>query len=336
MSDYPLISVLLPFYNSEQYLAQAIASILNQTYHHFELILLDDGSSDGGLAIAQKYADLDQRIRIIHHPNLGICKTLQKGVNIAQGKYIARMDADDIAFPNRFELQVNYLEQHPSCVVLGSGIIIIDSDEDIICTPRVSQDHESILSELLKWQGPRLCHPTVVMRTQAVKECGGYEQSPLHEDIDLFLKLTQYGKLANLPERLLKYRWQLKSISHTTDQVKANKIKEEILLNAKNKLKLDTNGNCQKIALAEKTDPTDPELTSSDYNSEYETYRRWCLIAREARFYRSSFKYLCRILQLRILGTKTSWTVLCFLFGEPLGSLVWQRLLQVKQLLSMQ
>lgn len=106
----PLISVILPVYNAELYLSEAVDSILNQTVNDFELILIDDGSTDGSLSIAQAYAKQDERVVLISQPNMGLVETLNKGISLAKGRYIARMDADDISLENRFEEQVKLLE----------------------------------------------------------------------------------------------------------------------------------------------------------------------------------------------------------------------------------
>ncbi|AFY47772.1 glycosyl transferase [Nostoc sp. PCC 7524] len=331
MSDYPLISVILPFYNTEQYLETAIQSILNQTYKNFELLLLDDGSSDQSLAIAQKYAQIDPRVKVHHHPNMGLCRTLQKGVSLASGKYIARMDGDDIADSQRFELQVNYLEQNPDCVALGTALTVIDPDGDVIYQPEITQEHEQLVKELLQWQGSRICHPTVMMRTELVRLVGGYTQEYHFEDVDLFLKLAKHGKLANLPERMLWYRWHIGSISHTRNQVRVNEIKQTIYNRAIANLQLSLDSEIKPF-LSQNVDSVQvPNKSAND--PEYEAYCRWCVIARESGFYHSSFKYIVRIFKSNPLATKTYWVLINFIIGEQYGSALWKLLLSIKQTL---
>ena len=315
MNEAPLISVLLPFYNSERYLDSAIFSILNQTCTVFELILLDDGSSDRSLAIATQIAQLDSRVKVHHHPNMGLCRTLQKGVDLAQGKYIARMDADDIAHPERFEHQLAYLEQHPNCVLLGTAITVIDPDNDKLHLPSVSPDHNTILSELLSWKGARICHPTVMMRTDIVRAVGGYTQEYHYEDIDLFLKLAQYGTLANLPERLLNYRWHLSSISHTRNYEKIAEIERKI------------SRMYQGGAIQQKISCT----VESSYFTAYESYCRWLILARRSGFWRSSLKYLFKIMINQPLAPKSYWILLNVILGEQSASAFWNRLLAIKR-----
>ncbi|MGG6263562.1 glycosyltransferase family 2 protein [Leptolyngbya sp. AN03gr2] len=310
----PLVSVLFPVYNAEKYLKSAIDSILKQTYSNFELILLDDGSTDQSFAIASQFAQQDARVQLSHHVNMGLCRTLQKGVSLAQGKYIARMDADDIAHPERFERQVAYLEAHPTCVVLGTAITVIDPENDKIDLPQVSQDHDTILAELLSWTGPRLCHPTVMMRTESVKAVDGYTQDYHYEDIDLFLKLSQIGTLANLPERLLNYRWHLSSITHTRNQAKIRAIQD--------KLCQTYPGSVMQPA------PTCP--IASVYYSPYESYCRWLILAHRSGFWRSSLKYLFRVLFSHPLTPKSYWALIIVLVGEKTAATCWNWLLAIK------
>ncbi len=122
------VSVIMPVYNGERYLEAAVESILNQTFSDFEFIITDDGSTDTSLALLRRYANRDPRIRLISRPNTGYVKALIEAVPLAKGKYIARMDADDISLPERFERQVRFLEQNPDYAVVGSKVLLIDSD----------------------------------------------------------------------------------------------------------------------------------------------------------------------------------------------------------------
>jgi len=328
MKGEPLVSVLLPFYNAEKYLGVAIESILNQTYSHFELLLLDDGSSEQSLKIAEHYAKQDTRIKVYHHENMGVCGTLQRGVSLAQGKYIARMDADDIACPERFQQQLHYLEQNPDCVVLGTRTVVVDPENQILYSPQVSTGHEEILKELLQWRGSRLCHPTVMMPTEAVKAVGGYTQEYMNDDIDLFLKLTKSGKFANLPEPLLRHRVHLSSVCHTRDESEVDRIKKRIYFDAIANLSLS-----QEFLEANQITPPTSSL-ASDYYSAYEVYRRWCLLARRSGFYRSSLKYCYKTFVNQPFQAKTYWTLFHCLMGEHYGSALWKFLMNIRQTLS--
>lgn len=328
MIDSPIISVILPFYNNERYLEAAIKSILKQTYRSFELLLLDDGSTDASLAIAQKYAQIDPRVKVHHHANMGLCRTLQKGVSLATGKYIARMDGDDIADPKRFELQMDYLEQNPDCVALGTALTVIDPDGDVICEPDITQEHEQLVKELLQWQGSRICHPTVMMRTELIRLVGGYTQEYHFEDVDLFLKLAKHGKLANLPDRLLWYRWHISSITYTRNPAIIREIKQTIYQRAIKQLQLSSLANATSLSL-QNLESSSPAQVKT-YDPEYEAYCKWCVIARESKFYHSSFKYLLKIFKSKPFVPKTYWAMINFILGEQTGSAIWEILLIIK------
>ena len=127
MSTCPTISVLMPVYNAERYVAKAVESILAQTCADFEFVIIDDGSTDGSHALLKQYAERDHRIRLISRANTGHVIALNQMLEIASGRYIARIDADDIALPDRFARQVGYLESHGDCVAVGSYVWLIDA-----------------------------------------------------------------------------------------------------------------------------------------------------------------------------------------------------------------
>src|ERR1700726_1508117 len=124
MTSPPTISVLMPVYNAERYVAEAVESILSQTFADFEFIIIDDGSKDRSLAILEEYAARDPRIRLVSRPNTGIVKALNQGLALASGELVARMDADDIAMPERLAKQRDYLADHPECVMVGSRVLV--------------------------------------------------------------------------------------------------------------------------------------------------------------------------------------------------------------------
>ena len=212
----PTLSVLMPVYNAEQYLEEAIQSILNQTFADFELIVINDGSTDGSEAMLRSFAQGDQRIKLISRGNTGLTIALNEGLAAAQGKYIARMDSDDVAFPERFAKQVEFLDQHPEHVVVGSRVVLIDSAGLLICPFAQKTEHEEIDGAMMSGQGGAICHPAAMIRHDALKTISGYraELEPC-EDRDLFLRLAEIGKLANLPDTLLKYRMHPKSVGHS-------------------------------------------------------------------------------------------------------------------------
>jgi len=211
----PAISVLLPVFNAERYLTLALNSILAQSFTDFELVIVDDGSTDRSPAILTDYARRDPRIRIISRPNTGIVGALNDGLAQCRADLIARMGADDISRPNRFALQFDYLRNNPDCVLVGSRVLLIDPEGSPIREWITELTHDEIDRAHLD-RGWPIVHPTVLMRRQLVEKVGAYrKQYETLEDLDLFLRLAEVGTLANLPDVLLDYRQHFSSICHT-------------------------------------------------------------------------------------------------------------------------
>lgn len=222
----------MPVYNTEDYLAPAVESILAQTFSDFEFIILDDGSSDRSVHIIREYAEADERIRFFPLEHRGYVSLLRRGLNHARGEFVARMDSDDISMPERFEKEIEYLRMHPECVALGTRVVLIDPYGSRVEKPTHKTTHEEIEAELLNGVGWALVHPTVMMRRDALLKVGGYrEDLMVSEDLDLFLRLAEVGKLANLPDVLLQYRQHLQSVNYTKyEQQKA--VKKQIVADA--------------------------------------------------------------------------------------------------------
>jgi glycosyltransferase involved in cell wall biosynthesis len=196
----PLMSVLMPVYNTERYLVEAIDSILGQTLTDFEFIIIDDGSTDSSRDIVQSYDD--PRIRYyVNAENSGISATLNKGIKLASTNLIARMDADDISYPTRLSEQYRYMTANPDCGLLSCWVRIIDEDKQVIGfdKPEAGSHFYNIA-----FISP-IYHPTVVYRKDAVKRIGGYQEQ-YAEDFALFWALSRHYKMHNLPEVLLDYR----------------------------------------------------------------------------------------------------------------------------------
>ncbi|MGB6269590.1 MAG: glycosyltransferase family 2 protein [Olleya sp.] len=214
MTNQPLITVLIPTYNCEQYVHQAVQSILDQTYTNFECIIIDDCSTDSTVDIIKAFDD--SRINLIIKPeNSGYTNSLNYGLTIAKGKYIARMDGDDISLLNRFEKQIEVLEQDNDIVVCGSVFRIIDS-ETIITAP---EKHEDIKLALLK--DSCIGHPTAMIRKSVLdKHQINYDTNfEPAEDYDLWVKLSKLGKLHNLQEVLFFYRVHDNQVSVTKKEI---------------------------------------------------------------------------------------------------------------------
>ena len=214
----PLVSVIMSVYNGEKYLVQAIDSILNQTYQNFEFIIIDDCSTDNSSHILQEYAQKDSRIKIIKkEKNIGIkgfIKNLNLGISIAKGKYIARMDADDISLPERFQKQVDFLENNPEITLVGAQLNLINEQNKITGEAIAALQHRDIVKRITSQI--QLFHPVIMFRKDQNIQ---YREKFLYcEDYDLYLNLiTQGKKLANINEKLLNYRILANSISRKDD-----------------------------------------------------------------------------------------------------------------------
>lgn len=196
----------MPVYNAERYVGEAVESILEQTWRDFEFIVIDDGSTDRSLEILNAYAAHDPRLRIVSRPNTGYLLALNEGLLLCQGEYVARMDADDVAMPERLAQQIAFLDVHSECLMVGSALVRIDADGDILCEEHLPASHEEIEARLLLGLGA-IGHPAALIHRQALVEVGGYRE-PYYgaEDHDLWLRLAERGRLANLPDALLKCR----------------------------------------------------------------------------------------------------------------------------------
>lgn len=213
MVQAPLISVIMPVYNAERYVAEAIESILAQTLGDFEFLITDDGSSDRSLAILQKYAEQDSRIRLKQSPNQGVSLTRNEMFQQARGELIAVMDADDVAMPDRFALQITFLKEHPEVVCVGTSHSLIDEKGRLLTFLTLPATDDAIQKAALAGHGS-ICHPSAMIRRWALEKIGGYDAA-YHSahDLDVWLKLGEIGKLANLEAALLHYRIHASSVS---------------------------------------------------------------------------------------------------------------------------
>lgn len=212
VSNTPLISVVLPVYNGEKYLIEAIESILAQTFRDFELIMIDDGSTDGSLHLMRKYEENDARVRVVERENRGLAITLNDSIDIARGEWLARMDQDDIALPYRFERQLAWLKE-TGADISGSWVQRFGSSDKRVV--RLRQTDEAIKMEML-FCSP-FAHPTVMMRTALVKHLRYDSAWEKAEDYDLWERAAEAGwKMTNVPEVLLQYRVHESQISTVT------------------------------------------------------------------------------------------------------------------------
>lgn len=207
----PLISVLMPVFNAEKYLVEAVDSILHQSYSNFELLIFDDGSTDNSLKIIKSCND--PRIKFFHSAkNIGYVKHLNKGIDIAKGKYIVRMDADDVAYSTRLEEQINFMEKEPSVGVCGTFVEVFGK---IAYIARHPIKHEQMIVNLLYFTP--IIHPSVIIRKEVLDHYRiRYKQAFLYaEDTELWYQLSKVTRLANIPKVLLKYRTHDHNVSVT-------------------------------------------------------------------------------------------------------------------------
>lgn len=201
----PLVSVVLPVRDGVAFVADAINSILAQTLHEFELLVVDDGSRDATPAIIDRLVAQDRRVRLLTQPALGLVPALNRGLEEARSPYVARMDADDVAMPERLAKQVAVLDAQPLVAAVGGGCRVISREGTPLGHRQPPTDPAEIHQALR--QSNCMIHPTVMLRRDIVLRAGGYRAAfRLAEDLDLWLRLSERYDLLNLPESLLDYR----------------------------------------------------------------------------------------------------------------------------------
>jgi GT2 family glycosyltransferase len=221
MTGSALLSVLLPVHNGEQFLRQALESLSSQTFTDYELIVINDGSTDATQEILSDYQSRDPRVRIYSQARSGIVASLNRAIAQSSGDYAARMDADDIAFPDRFDRQLKVLRDHPEIGVLGGAAVVIDAAGREIGSLQYPTDDRGIRAAL-RLTNP-FCHPTAMMRMALLKDVGGYRAAfPHAEDFDLWLRVSEQSRMRNLAEPLLYYRWH-------AGQVSARELKQQLV-----------------------------------------------------------------------------------------------------------
>lgn len=211
-------------YNAEQFLAQAIESILAQTYTDLEVILIDDGSTDGSAQMLAIYASKDARIRVVTQANTGLTKALNVGIVQATGTYICRMDADDIAKPERIARQVAYMDQHPAVAICGTLGEYIDEQGNVIGQKVLPTTSEAIKAKLLF--NNQCIHSSLCIRKAVLDELGGYDEDfAKSQDYELLLRVGAKHKIANLPETLIQWRVGSGSISWSSKRQERDAIR---------------------------------------------------------------------------------------------------------------
>ena len=299
----PKISILLPVHNAARYLRTAMDSLLAQTFCDFEVIAVDDGSTDRSLEILRDYERRDQRLRVFSRSRTGIVGALNDGLKAAHGEFIARMDADDVAESGRLAAQVAFLVSHPACVALGTDVLYTDPEGAPLIRHKPATTHDEIVARLLEGNGGALIHPSVMFRRDAIERVGGYrERFQWIEDLDLYLRLSEVGELANLPDVYLRYRQHLKSINRT--MAKREDLRWEIV-----------NFHRARLGLAALDDKCDPVAVSY---SRPGWRRHWAYDAARGGQWLSARKNAWRAVLLGPFD-RNNWRCLHYVMGASTG-----------------
>ena len=298
MSNPPAVTVLMPVYNAERFVAQTLDSVLAQTFGDFEFVIINDGSTDRSPEILRDYARRDDRIRLVSRPNTGYVVALNEGLGLARGRFVARIDADDLADPRRLELQVARMDAEPDLVALGSNAWAIDEDGRMLGDYDVPLAHEQIEAAHLKGSSS-IHHPAVMLRPEAVKGVGGYRREFMPcEDFDLWLRLGEVGRLANLPEKLLTKRLFAGSAVGTT-LAKQEKLVKQIV-----------EETWRRRGLA-----GEPQVAPKRLLRRVDLYRQWGWMALRGGHVGTSRRYAARAILSRPLDTEAWRLALCSLRG---------------------
>ena len=285
------ITVVVPVYRGATTLSEALDSVVNQGTKNIEILVLDDGSPDESGEIAEAYSASHEGIdlRVYRHPNRGLAATLNRGIELAQGKYISRQDQDDLVLPGRLERQKSFLEANPAVAMVGTWAVIHERDVPTRRFHRHATTHESLMLELL-FDNP-FVHSSMMIRADVIREVGGYceeksRQPP--EDYELWSRISRRYRVANLPEVLTVYREMHRSMSRTGEN--------PFLINV---IRISTENLLHVLA---------PTFTASDCSKLAELYHR----GGEAGFKSSLTKALaCEMLSMATLaigGQRPSWS----------------------------
>ncbi len=214
-----LISVIFPIYNASNYLDESLQSILSQTYKDFEVILINDGSTDDSLDKCKKYQKEDSRIKIINNKHQGLTKSLNDGIKFSTGKFIARQDADDISKVNRFEKQINWFSSSNNRVLCGTNGYVVSPNGNIRQNNVITFSHDKIISKL-KYTNCFM-HTSVMFLRLAAEKFNFYNENLKYaQDYDLWWKLSTLGEVGNIPEKLV-------TVKRLKDSITLNKANEQ-------------------------------------------------------------------------------------------------------------
>ena len=304
----PNVSVVMPVFNAERYVAAAIESILGQTFRDFELLIINDGSTDSSLEIINRYRDL--RIQIRSRENLGIVATRNELLEWSRGSLIACMDADDVSHRERLEIQLKFLQQNPGVGVVGTFGKFIDPDGDELSDFHDLLTHDEITAALLR-ADLGIINPSAMIRRSAIMHVGGYRTRFVQaEDLDLWLRIGESYRLENIPRVLINYRVHPKSISHALPGEQRRSA--QLVVNEA----LARRGESSVFALNLNA-PTETAC---------ERQRKWAWWAYGAGNFKTAFKYTYRLVLNEPFELK-NWHLLAVLFKKSCieKRIIWRK-----------
>lgn len=206
----------MPVHNGARFLEATLQSLAAQTFTDFEIVVCDDHSTDATPALLERWAAREPRLRVVHCEGRGICAALNCAIENARGEFGARMDADDLALPERFAAQVEFLDDHPAHVAVSSRVLCIDTAGSPLYPLPVCEEEPKLFDYLLRGNGPGICHPATTIRLAALRRVGGYRAEwSITQDIDLWMRLLTLGPIGVVPRTLLHYRLHLTSDCHS-------------------------------------------------------------------------------------------------------------------------
>lgn len=206
MKTQPLVSVLVPIFNGQRYLSQALDSLQNQTYSNLEIILINDGSTDGSAAILDSFGGNEKRVIVVHKKHTGLTDTLNYGLSLANGVWLSRNDQDDIASPSKIERQMDTVLGNPSLVLVGSDFSTLTEESGQLRRYHLPTGHNQLVRRLRRVQR-FFPHSSALFRLDVARQVGGYDIDALYnEDWDLWLRLSELGEVSSVAESLVTIR----------------------------------------------------------------------------------------------------------------------------------
>ncbi len=321
----PKVTVLMSVYNGEKYLKEAIDSILGQTFKDFEFLIINDGSTDKTGEILKSYND--PRIKIINNEkNIGLTKSLNKGLTLARGEYIARQDADDISMPERLEKEVEFLEQNRNVGLVGTDYLFINEKGKVIHIVKCLNGSRELKAKLL--EGNQFGHGSVMLRRECIDKVGVYrEEFKFAQDYDFCLRIAEMYDVANISEPLYKWRIDSKSISVAKKALQDKYALLAIeLAKERKKIGKDKFQSLNKEEIDKYLDELISDARIQDKKKIAEGYCFWSRVLFDGKDYKGAFKLLFKSLVSYPLNKET-WVLVfkdlvILLFPKPIMNIL--------------